>query len=197
MVALRFLHSVGIVHCDLKLCNLVLEKDYNWSEIMNQETNLIIIGNCVAMHWFSRPKQLAFTKFFFFFFAISISPDFDSARFTDAKNSASNWRQPCQGPRSKIANDPPQHTFANGKTVNGINNDAEIGPIDRRNDMLMVEKSLSQFIHPTERFGDIFTDVEAGAWHCGGVPFGESLPYGKVISNIKRRIDASNSPVKS
>lgn len=54
----------------------------------------------------------------------------------------------------------------------------------------MVERSLSQFIHPTERFGDIFTKM--GAWHRDDVPF-EPVLYENVISNAKKRIDALNS----
>lgn len=45
MFALKFMHDSGIVHRDLTLYNLVLEKDYNRSEICSEETNLIIIGN--------------------------------------------------------------------------------------------------------------------------------------------------------
>lgn len=90
--------------------------------------------------------------------------------------------QPCQGPV--------RHTFAHDSTANSINI-AEIGPIDRQNDMLMVEKSLSQFIHPSEKFDDIFTDI--GAWHRerDDEPF-ESMWYDKLISNVKNRIQSLN-----
>lgn len=49
MDALKFMHSLGIVHCDWSLRNVVLETNYGWTKIKSQETNLIIIGNIVAL----------------------------------------------------------------------------------------------------------------------------------------------------
>lgn len=73
-------------------------------------------------------------------------------------------------------------------------NDADFRPIDRQYDMLMVERSLTQFIHPTERFCYIFPNV--GACHHNDVPF-EPVLYENVISNAKKRIDALKSSHKT
>lgn len=116
--------------------------------------------------------------------------DFDVARFANAKNDASKCQQ-YSGSMANLCQGPVRHTCAHDTTANGINM-AEIESIDRLNDMLMVEKSLSQFIHPSERFGDIFTDI--GAWHRerDDVAF-EPMLYDKLILNVKKRIQSLNS----